>query len=221
MTAPTVSASHSISQECARPDAVYTTLSTCTCDAMHTYCALQPAHLPRNIPLPRQRHVCLVQEHTLRVLPEHMHRVGPLYQHVFPPAAAPTLSFVGLPWKVVPFCQYELQSRWIARCLSGRARLPDLAAMRADVAAFYARLQADGVPQRWALLSSAALLSFFRCCYALRAAAVDTHQPIRVCSALPIIQQLVYLFWAGFCLQSPYGLEAPSSGIATWCRWLG
>lgn len=27
-------------------------------------------------------------------------RVGPLYQHIFPPAAAPTLSFVGLPWKV-------------------------------------------------------------------------------------------------------------------------
>ena len=80
------------------------------------------------------------------------HRVGPLYQHVFPPAAAPALSFVGLPWKVVPFCQYELQSRWIARCLSGRAQLPDLAAMRADVAAFYARLRADGVPQRWALL---------------------------------------------------------------------
>lgn len=27
-------------------------------------------------------------------------RVGPLYKHVFPPAFAPSLSFVGLPWKV-------------------------------------------------------------------------------------------------------------------------
>lgn len=27
-------------------------------------------------------------------------RVGPLYKHVFPPALAPGLSFVGLPWKV-------------------------------------------------------------------------------------------------------------------------
>lgn len=27
-------------------------------------------------------------------------RVGPLYQHIFPPAAAPTLAFVGIPWKV-------------------------------------------------------------------------------------------------------------------------
>lgn len=29
-------------------------------------------------------------------------RVGPLYKHVFPPALAPWLSFVGLPWKVSP-----------------------------------------------------------------------------------------------------------------------
>lgn len=27
-------------------------------------------------------------------------RVAPLFQHVFPPATAPTLSFLGLPWKV-------------------------------------------------------------------------------------------------------------------------
>jgi hypothetical protein len=51
-------------------------------------------------------------------------RVGPLYQHIFPPAAVPTLSFVGLPWKVVPFPQFELQARWIARVLAGTAQLP-------------------------------------------------------------------------------------------------
>lgn len=120
-------------------------------------------------------------------------RVGPLYQHVFPPALAPTLSFVGLNWKVgtgrrlrqaverlvgwvvvhdiaaradvialpadvyiprscwavagqipilpatrhvrcalcpwacpqiVPFPQFELQSRWIAHVLAGRVALP-------------------------------------------------------------------------------------------------
>ena len=27
-------------------------------------------------------------------------RVGPLYKHVFPPALAPGLSFIGLPWQV-------------------------------------------------------------------------------------------------------------------------
>lgn len=26
--------------------------------------------------------------------------VGPLYKHVFPPQLAPSLSFIGLPWKV-------------------------------------------------------------------------------------------------------------------------
>jgi len=27
--------------------------------------------------------------------------VGPLYEHVFPPSLAPSLAFVGLPWKVM------------------------------------------------------------------------------------------------------------------------
>ncbi|XP_061357805.1 flavin-containing monooxygenase FMO GS-OX-like 4 isoform X7 [Gastrolobium bilobum] len=47
-------------------------------------------------------------------------RVGPLYKHVFPPALAPWLSFVGLPWKVVPFPMFEMQSKWIAGILSNR-----------------------------------------------------------------------------------------------------
>lgn len=76
-------------------------------------------------------------------------RVGPLYQHVFPPAAAPTLAFVGLPWKVVPFPQFELQGRWIARVLSSAARLPSRREMEAHCAAFYASLAAEGVPPRY------------------------------------------------------------------------
>ncbi len=40
----------------------------------------------------------------------------PLYKHMFPPALAPSLSFVGLPWKIVPFPQMELQAKLIARC---------------------------------------------------------------------------------------------------------
>lgn len=122
-------------------------------------------------------------------------RVGPLYQHVFSPAAAPTLSFVGLTWKVggrgrgpvrcgawsrparcspcspcsphpphhlsfllwcsgpgrqvVPFPQFELQSRWIARVLSGAAQLPPRADMEAHTRAFHDSLAAAGVPQRY------------------------------------------------------------------------
>lgn len=49
-------------------------------------------------------------------------RVRPLYKHLFPPADAPWLSFVGLCFKIAPFIQSELQARWIARSLSGRAR---------------------------------------------------------------------------------------------------
>jgi len=67
---------------------------------------------------------------------------------VFPPAASPTLSFVGLPWKVVPFAQYELQAKWIARVLSRHVSLPSQRHMLADISAFYARLKKEGVPQR-------------------------------------------------------------------------
>jgi hypothetical protein len=61
---------------------------------------------------------------------------------------------VGLPWKVVPFAQYELQAKWIARVLSGRVSLPTQRHMLADISAFYAALEKQGVPKRSAYLSS-------------------------------------------------------------------
>ncbi|XP_042056696.1 flavin-containing monooxygenase FMO GS-OX-like 4 [Salvia splendens] len=76
-------------------------------------------------------------------------RVGPLYQHIFPPSLAPWLSFVGLPWKVVPFPQFELQSRWIAGVLSGRLTLESPEEMTADIEAFYSSLEAAGIPKRY------------------------------------------------------------------------
>ncbi|CAL5034293.1 unnamed protein product [Urochloa decumbens] len=52
-------------------------------------------------------------------------RVGPLFEHTFPPALAPTLSFVGLPRKVPVPWFYEVQARWVAQVLSGsRSLLP-------------------------------------------------------------------------------------------------
>lgn len=50
---------------------------------------------------------------------------------------------------MVPFPQVELQSRWVARVLSGAATLPSRAAMEADVTAFYASLAAAGTAQRY------------------------------------------------------------------------
>lgn len=76
-------------------------------------------------------------------------RVGPLYKHVFPPLLAPCLSFVGLPWKVVPFPLVELQSKWVAAVLSGRVVLPTPKEMMEDVEAFYADMELAGLPKRY------------------------------------------------------------------------
>ncbi|TMW96632.1 hypothetical protein EJD97_007073 [Solanum chilense] len=76
-------------------------------------------------------------------------RVGPLYKHVFPPAFAPSLSFVGLPWKVIPFFLCELQSKWIAGVLSGRISLPSKEDMNADIEAFYSSMAASCIPKRY------------------------------------------------------------------------
>ncbi|XP_022738057.1 flavin-containing monooxygenase FMO GS-OX-like 4 [Durio zibethinus] len=76
-------------------------------------------------------------------------RLGPLYKHVFPPALAPSLSFVGIPWKVVPFPLFEFQSKWIAGVLSGRIKLPSQKEMMEDIKAFYSTLEASGIPKRY------------------------------------------------------------------------
>nr|CAB3451687.1 unnamed protein product [Digitaria exilis] len=52
-------------------------------------------------------------------------RVGPLYEHTFPPAMAPSLSFVGVPSQVAAPRFYEVQARWVAQVLSGRRSLPE------------------------------------------------------------------------------------------------
>ncbi|EYU30309.1 hypothetical protein ABFS82_01G089500 [Erythranthe guttata] len=76
-------------------------------------------------------------------------RVGPLYKHVFPPTLAPWLSFVGLPWKVVPFPLFEFQTKWIAGVLSGRIPLESTEEMKADIEAFYSSLEESGIPKRY------------------------------------------------------------------------
>jgi len=76
-------------------------------------------------------------------------RIDPLYKHVFPPEVAPQLSFIGLPWKVIPFPLFELQSKWVARVLSGRIMLPSKEEMMEDVKAFYSKLEARGWPKRY------------------------------------------------------------------------
>lgn len=72
-----------------------------------------------------------------------------LYQHVFYPEYAPTLSFIGIPFKVSQFPCMELQSKWVARCLRLRTEfLPTVDEMKCKVEAFHADLDAEGVPNR-------------------------------------------------------------------------
>ena len=96
-----------------------------------------------------------------------------MYKHVFSINAAPTLAFIGLPFKVklpnpqlhlqysiqsllttaamqvVPFPQMELVAKWIARVLSGRSQLPTMMAMRQDSRSHYEHLRMQGMPVRW------------------------------------------------------------------------
>ncbi|XP_044384214.1 flavin-containing monooxygenase FMO GS-OX-like 4 [Triticum aestivum] len=76
-------------------------------------------------------------------------RVGPLYKHVFPPRLAPRISFIGLPFKAIPFLVFQLQSSWVAGVLSGRIELPPPKEMMQDVAAFYTDMEACGRPKRF------------------------------------------------------------------------
>ncbi|KAK6947602.1 Flavin monooxygenase-like [Dillenia turbinata] len=76
-------------------------------------------------------------------------RVGPLYLHVFPPALAPSLSFVGLPLDVAPFPLCECQSKWVAGVLSGRISLPSMEKMMESIKVFYTKLGASGIPKHY------------------------------------------------------------------------
>jgi hypothetical protein len=75
-------------------------------------------------------------------------RVGPLYEHTFPPALAPSLSFVGLPYGVVVPRFYEVQARWVARVLSGRSALPPAEEMTRSAEEYHRAREVAGVPKR-------------------------------------------------------------------------
>ncbi|KAK1305327.1 Flavin-containing monooxygenase FMO GS-OX5 [Acorus calamus] len=74
-------------------------------------------------------------------------RVGPLYQHVFPPKLSPSISFVGLPQRVIPFLTIDLQSKWVAQVLSSKAMLPPEEEMMASIKALYMQMETTGTPK--------------------------------------------------------------------------
>ncbi|XP_028757449.1 flavin-containing monooxygenase FMO GS-OX-like 2 [Neltuma alba] len=72
-------------------------------------------------------------------------RVGPLYKHVFPPSLAPSLSFVGLTSHDPAFHIFELQSKWVAKVLSGKVALPSTQEMMDSVQNFYEFLEQNQI----------------------------------------------------------------------------
>ncbi|KAL6880331.1 hypothetical protein ACP4OV_011896 [Aristida adscensionis] len=74
-------------------------------------------------------------------------RVGQLFKHAFPPALAPSLSFVGIQRKVLVPWFFEAQGRWIARVLSGRATLPPPDEMLRAVDEYHRARELAGVPK--------------------------------------------------------------------------
>ncbi|KAG0474900.1 hypothetical protein HPP92_014586 [Vanilla planifolia] len=68
-------------------------------------------------------------------------RVEPLFKHIFPPHLAPWISFIGLPNKAIIFLMIELQSRWVAKVLSGKATLPLEEDMIASVKERYVKME--------------------------------------------------------------------------------
>ncbi|KAL5749142.1 hypothetical protein ACOSP7_023745 [Xanthoceras sorbifolium] len=74
-------------------------------------------------------------------------RVGPLYEHTFPPSLAPSLSFVGIPRKLIGFPFFESQAKWIAELLSGKRTLPSWDDMMKSIKEFYQSRDAAGLPK--------------------------------------------------------------------------
>ncbi|KAB5531913.1 hypothetical protein DKX38_018583 [Salix brachista] len=76
-------------------------------------------------------------------------RVGPLYEHTFPPSLAPSLSFVGIPRKIIGFPFFEAQAKWIAQLLSGKRRLPPRDEMMRCVEELYRSRDAASIPKHY------------------------------------------------------------------------
>ncbi|KAF8389753.1 hypothetical protein HHK36_024272 [Tetracentron sinense] len=74
-------------------------------------------------------------------------RVGPLHEHTFPPSLAPSLSFVGIPRKIIPFPFFESQAKWIAQLLSGKRTLPSCEDMMQSIKEFYLSRDIAGIPK--------------------------------------------------------------------------
>ncbi|CAM8883678.1 unnamed protein product [Rhodiola kirilowii] len=72
-------------------------------------------------------------------------RVGPFYEHTFPPSLAPSLSFIGIPRKLIGFPFFEAQAKWVAQLLSGKRTLPSYEDMMVSVKEYYQSRNSAGI----------------------------------------------------------------------------
>ncbi len=68
-------------------------------------------------------------------------RVEPLYRDLIPPRY-PTIAFIGLPLKIIPFPLFEMQAKWFLRRVSGRWPFPELGKMESAI------LERDGCEEK-------------------------------------------------------------------------
>lgn len=74
-------------------------------------------------------------------------RVYALYRDIVPPRH-PTLAFIGIPFLVVPFPLFEMQSKWFAHAVSGKLELPAPRLMLDEIDRSINDMKARGIPQR-------------------------------------------------------------------------
>ena len=75
--------------------------------------------------------------------------VYPLYKHIFS-IHHPSLSFVGLPWRVAPFPLFHYQTNFIASILSGEKTLPSPEEMLSDLQKDREERREKGLPEKYA-----------------------------------------------------------------------
>eukprot|EP00879_Flechtneria_rotunda_P014186 GHRR01014823.1.p1 GENE.GHRR01014823.1~~GHRR01014823.1.p1 ORF type:complete len:216 (+),score=89.35 GHRR01014823.1:761-1408(+) len=69
--------------------------------------------------------------------------------HLFPPAFAPSLAIIGLPWRCAKMPQMQLQGQLLARVLSRKTQLPSVEEMMQDQQRTFDALAAAGIPRRY------------------------------------------------------------------------
>lgn len=88
--------------------------------------------------------------------------VHPLYLDLISPAH-PTLAFIGLPFKIVPFPLFEMQARWFLRHVAGARNFPPQKKMEEAVAAREQELLAQGRARRHFHLLGADQFAYVNC----------------------------------------------------------